>query len=88
MGPGRTSEMTIVGDTVNVAARLEALSKEHGCTLIASAATANIAEGRFTWGKREQVRLKGRLAPIEAVAILGFAPRENSEETALAAMCA
>ncbi len=79
IGPGRTSEMTIVGDTVNVAARLEAYSKEHGCTVIASAATASVAEGRFLWGKPEQVRLKGRLAPIEAVMVLGFAPRENIE---------
>lgn len=79
MGPGKTSETTIIGDTVNVAARLEARSKEHGCTLIASAATANVATGRFMWGRREQVRLKGRLAPIEVVMILGFSPRESRE---------
>ena len=88
MGPGRTSEMTIVGDTVNVAARLEARSKEHGCTLIASAATANVADGRFIWGEREQVRLKGRLAPIEAVTVLGFAPRESEQATKFAASLA
>jgi len=88
MGPGRSSEMTIIGDTVNVAARLEARSKEHGCALIASAATANVADGRFMWGKREQVRLKGRLAPIEAVAVLGFAPRESTEASEVVAKCA
>ena len=86
MGPGRTSEMTIIGDTVNVAARLEARSKEHGCTLIVSAVAADVADGRFVVGKREQVQLKGRLAPIEAVTILGFAPRESAEAPALVAM--
>ncbi|OFZ88471.1 MAG: hypothetical protein A2V78_07820 [Betaproteobacteria bacterium RBG_16_64_18] len=88
MGPGQTSEMTIIGDTVNVAARLEARSKEHGCTLIASAATANVASGRFMFGDREHVRLKGRLAPIEAVAILGFAPRQRMEASKFVAMSA
>ena len=78
MGPGRTSEVTIIGDTVNVAARLEARSKESGCTVIASATTADVADGRFVRGSRESVLLKGRLAPVEAVEILGFAPRERS----------
>jgi len=81
MGPGQTSEMTIIGDTVNVAARLEARSKERGCTLIASAATAGRANCRFMHGRREQVCLRGRLAPIEAVEILGFAPHERVEAT-------
>ncbi len=86
MGPGRTSELTIVGDTVNVAARLEARSKEHGCTLIASAATADVADGRFMSGKRERIHLKGRLALIEAVVILGFAPRQSRDATELIAV--
>jgi len=88
MGPGRTSEVTIIGDTVNVAARLEARSKEHGCTPIASAATANIASGRFLYGRREQVTLKGRSAPIEAVMILGFSPRERMGTSDLLSMSA
>jgi adenylate cyclase len=88
MGPGQNAEMTIIGDTVNVAARLEARSKQHGCTLIASAATADVANGRFMFGKREQVHLRGRLAPIEAVAILGFKPRESKEAPEFVAMCA
>lgn len=79
MGPGRTSEMTIIGDTVNVAARLEARSKEHGCTLIASTATTDIADARFVCGTRERVYLKGRMAPVEAVVVLGFAPRQGAE---------
>ena len=84
MGPGRTSEVTIIGDTVNVAARLEARSKEHGCTVIASSTTADVADGRFVRGSRESVALKGRLAPVEAVEILGFAPRERSSPEVVA----
>lgn len=79
MGPGQTSEVTIIGDTVNVAARLEARSKDHGCTPVASAATVNIASGRFMYGRREHVTLKGRSAPIEVVTVLGFSPRERVE---------
>jgi len=86
MGPDRSSEMTIIGDTVNVAARLEARSKEHGCQLLASAATVALAEGHFRCGKREEVQLKGRVAPIEAVVILDFAPRESREAPRLVAV--
>ncbi len=88
MGPGRSSEMTVIGDTVNVAARLEARSKEHGCALVVSAATADVADGRFVVGGRERVQLKGRLAAIEAVTVLGFAPRDRTDTCEPVAMCA
>ena len=39
------------GDAVNVAARLEARSKEHGCTLIASTATTETALRPSTSGR-------------------------------------
>jgi class 3 adenylate cyclase len=75
MGPGQTSEITIIGDTVNVAARLEALSKEHNCRVIASASAADIADGKFVCGERRSVSLKGRRAPIEVVEVTDFQPR-------------
>jgi adenylate cyclase len=36
-------EYTVIGDTVNVAARLEELCKDHGCEVIVSAATWDLA---------------------------------------------
>jgi len=85
MGQERTSEMTIIGDTVNVAARLEARSKQHSCMLIASAATIDIAGKHFMCSKREKVHLKGRVAPIDAVVVVDFAPRDSKDTARLVA---
>jgi len=82
MGPGHSSELTVIGDTVNVAAHLEAHSKELGCTVVASAATADHTGDGFTRGKRERIRLKGRLALMETVEILGFVPRQPMRDSA------
>jgi serine/threonine-protein kinase PpkA len=79
MGPGRSSEVTVIGDTVNVAAHLDARSKELGCVVMASAVTADHSIDSFVHGRRERFQLKGRLARIEAVEILGFAPRGRAE---------
>ena len=40
VGGGGRQSYTVHGDTVNLAARLEALCKEHGTSLLLSAATA------------------------------------------------
>ena len=40
VGGGGRQSYTVYGGTVNVAARLEALCKEHGTSLLVSAATA------------------------------------------------
>ena len=41
VGGGGRQSYTVHGDTVNLAARLEALCKEHGTSLLLSASTAN-----------------------------------------------
>jgi serine/threonine-protein kinase PpkA len=84
MGPGRTSEVTVIGDTVNVAAHLDARSKEMGCVVLASAATSALAEASFVRGRTERIQLKGRLAEIDTVEILGFTPRGRTEEKVVA----
>jgi class 3 adenylate cyclase len=84
MGPGRSSEVTVIGDTVNVAAHLDAHSKELGCVVVASSVTADHPDESFVRGRRERIQLKGRLARIEAVEILGFAPRGRTEDNVIA----
>jgi adenylate cyclase len=43
IGAADRHEYTVVGDTVNVAARLEELCRDHGCEVIVSAATWDLA---------------------------------------------
>ena len=42
VGGGGRQSYTVHGDAVNLAARLEALCKEHGTSLLVSAATARV----------------------------------------------
>jgi class 3 adenylate cyclase len=61
---GDSADLTAVGDTVNVAARLEAKSKELGWPVVASLATLEHAGEAFSTPEMREVELTGRGAPI------------------------
>jgi adenylate cyclase len=59
IGYGETAALTVIGSTVNVASRLEALTKEKGCQLILSAEVARYAGLPADDGGLETVELRG-----------------------------
>ena len=70
--PGR-GELTVVGDTVNIASRLEDQTKELGWAVVASEATVDSAGSAVVHGTRRTVHLRGRSVPTEALEIIGIA---------------
>ncbi|HZN87282.1 MAG TPA: protein kinase [Burkholderiales bacterium] len=62
---GGAGDLTAVGDTVNVAARLEAKSKELGWPIVASMATIEHAGAHARVGEIREVVLAGRDARIQ-----------------------
>jgi adenylate cyclase len=55
---------TVIGDEVNIAARLEALNKEYGTSIIVSEPTRNHAgPGRFACELLDEALVRGRTAP-------------------------
>ena len=60
IGPLDRSSLQFLGDTGNVAARLEGLTKEKGCAAIVSLATWETAGWPEPGGRREQVVIRGR----------------------------
>jgi len=69
MGPPATPIISALGDTVNVAARLESLTKELGVPLVISKDTAAYAGYEIRGAISHTVPVKGRDAEMDILAI-------------------
>jgi adenylate cyclase len=65
MGAADRLQYTAIGDTVNVASRLEGINKEFGTTILASRQVKDHTTGGVTFRPLGEVQAKGRAEPIE-----------------------
>ncbi len=63
MGSRVRRAYTVIGDAVNLGARLQGLAAAYGVDIVASDATRRAAPG-FDWQELDCVRLRGRQAPV------------------------
>jgi class 3 adenylate cyclase/CHASE2 domain-containing sensor protein len=64
VGTASRYNYTAVGETVNVASRLESVPGLYGCQVVLSAATAELAREHFLLRELDVIQVRGREAPL------------------------
>lgn len=72
-------DTTVIGDSVNIAYRLETLTPIYNCDIIVSAQMLDTADARNLYSHRllDWVRVKGKRNPVEIHEILSHLPEEE-----------
>jgi adenylate cyclase len=81
MGPPESPIYSAIGDNINIAARLEGMTKSYGCTLVVSAETLGHAETDPRNAELHHVRVRGRDERLDVYAVAD--PRVFFEERQL-----
>lgn len=75
---------TVLGDTANLASRLEGLNRVYGTKMLVSEHTYQIAKESFLWRCLDLVRVKGRQHAVRIYEPLGFPNTTSVERIAFA----
>jgi adenylate cyclase len=76
MGYGRVRSMTAIGDTVNVASRLETAAKEFDAAIVVSEPVATLSGADLSGIESCEISVRGRALPLKVFVI----PREKAAE--------
>ena len=72
MGSRSRMNYTMMGDAVNLSARLEASAKQYGIFTQVSVTTKDLAGDTFVWRELDTVRVVGKSIPVQTFELLAF----------------
>ena len=83
MGSSMRMNYTMMGDTVNLAARLEPAAKQYGVYTIVAQNTYKVVKDQFEWRMLDYLTVKGKKKPVKAYELFSVKDDLNDDQSQL-----